>query len=479
MLRAGTARSIITPPVGMTMAGYAAREGAAIDKDDELSATALVLDDERTRIAIMALDLIFIKEPLVSTLRGKVGQRLGVPGSHVLLNFSHTHCGPTSEGLQYDDDEQQDVLRQTYSTRLLAELPALAAQAVHRLQPARIGTGVGEARIGINRRERQADGSIILGENPAGPVDHEVRVIRVDGLNGRPIAVVFSHGCHTVTMGPKCLRWSSDYVGPARELVERAVGGLSLFLQANAGDINPVTGIGTSEDNTNEKNRLGFALGGEVLKVLASIYTESVRGQRTFIGSLSKIPYYPRIPITKEPDHAIEVKEEMLELQLGSFPQRHEADEILERWDSEVSSPIKSRTTGAPMNVARHFRHWARTLHEAVLGGLKPAVQIPIQAIRVGNLGVVAVPGETFTSQGVEVKKQSPFPHTLFIGYSNGCLAYIPTRDAYPAGGWSLRERYYVPDMIFQAYLLPTALAPDSSERVVNKSVELLRQLHA
>src|SRR5579875_93226 len=35
------------------------------------------------------------------------------------------------------------------------------------------------------------------------------------------------------------------------------------------------------------------------------------------------------------------------------------------------------------------------------------------------------------------------------------------------------------PDMIFQAYLLPTALAPDSSERVVNKSVELLRQLHA
>ncbi len=479
MLRAGAARSIITPPVGMTMAGYAAREGAAVDKDGELSATALVLEDERTRIAVIAFDLVFIQEPLVSTLREKIGKSLGVQRSHVLLNFSHTHCGPTSEGLQYDDDEQQDLLRRAYTSRLLTEIPALVALAAHRVQPARIGTGVGEARIGINRRERLADGSVILGENPEGPVDHEVRVIRVDDTSGRPIAVVFAHGCHTVTMGPQCLRWSPDYIGPARELVERAVGGLSLFLQANAGDINPITGIGTGEDNTNEKNRLGFALGGEVLKVLSSIYTESIRGERTLIGSLAKIPYYPRIPVTKEQDVTLAVKEEMLELSLQPFPEREEADQILEKWESEVSSLVKSRASGAPMNVARHFRHWARALRKSVASGQKAAVQIPVQAVRVGNLGIVAVPGETFTLQGKEVRSQSPFPDTLFVGYSNGCLAYIPTKDAYPAKGWSLQERYYVPDMIFQAYLLPTALGPDSSERVVNKSLELLRQLYA
>src|SRR5438046_1536301 len=120
-----------------------------------------------------------------------------------------------------------------YSARLRAEVPGLAAMAASRLVPARLGTSVGEARIGINRRELTPDGSILLGENPSGPVDHEVRVIKFDDFEGRPIAVLFAHGCHTVTMGPKFLAYSADYVGPARELIERSLGCLSLFLQAN------------------------------------------------------------------------------------------------------------------------------------------------------------------------------------------------------------------------------------------------------
>ena len=92
-------------------------------------------------------------------------------------------------------------------------------------------------------------------------------------------------------------------------------------------------------------------------------------------------------------------------------------------------------------------------------------------------MALVAVPGETFCTQGMEVKRQSPFSSTLFLGYSNGCISYIPTRDAYPPQGWTITERYDVPDMIFQAYLLPTALLPDCGERVVDKALELLQRL--
>ena len=402
MPRAGAARCVITPPTGMTMGGYAAREGVAQDKAGELYATALVFEDERTRIAILALDLLFVQEPLASNLRQDIGARIGVSKSNVMLNCSHTHCGPTSEGLQYDDDEHQKRFRDAYNARLRNELPALAALAVHRLRPARIGLGEGEARIGINRRERQADGSILLGENPDGPVDHSVRVIRLDDVEGKPIAVVFAHGCHTVTMGPKWLHWSSDYVGPARQLIEQNVGGLSLFVQANAGDINPLTGIGTKEDNTDEKRRLGLTLGAEVLKVLATIYTESIRGPRNFISSLSKIPYYPRLPIQTERDSTIEVREETLELLLQGFPTPEEAKQILEKWESEVSSLISKNSNGAAMNVARLFLHWARALHHAVTSGRKACIQIPIQAVRIGDVGIVAVPGETFSLQGLK-----------------------------------------------------------------------------
>jgi neutral ceramidase len=478
MPKAGVARCTITPPTGMTMAGYGGREGTAEDKDGELFATALVLDDERARIVIVTFDLIFIEKSLVSDLRERIGKRIGVPEQHVLLNCSHTHCGPTSNQLRYDDDEFQDQLRHAYATRLLIEIPALAYLASHRARPVRIGTGVGEARIGINRREVQPDGSILLGENPKGPVDHEVRVIRVDDLEGRPIAVVFAHGCHPVTMGPKCLKWSADFVGPARELIEQNVGCLSLFLQASAGDINPITGIGADEDNTNEKKRLGFTLGAEVVKVHSSIYTESIRGPRVLIGSLSKIPYYRRIPLKGDSPCTIKVREEMLELCLQDLPNLDEAKQILGGYESEISTLLKNNVSGAPLNVARLFRHWALVLNDYVANARKPAIQIPIQAIKLGDLGIVTVPGETFSLQGMEVKRRSPFANTLFLGYTNGCVSYIPTRDAYPARGWSVTERYYVPEMSFQAFPIPTALAVDSGERIVSKSLDLLRQVH-
>lgn len=460
------------------MAGYGAREGVAEDKDGELLATALVIDNGVTRSAIISFDLIFIQEPLVSFLREEVGRRIGVGRENVLLNFSHTHCGPTSKGLQYDDDEGQDRLRDSYASKLRMEIPALAALAWRRIQPVRVGTGLGEAKIGINRREFQPDGSVLLGENPDGPVDHEVRVLRIDDMEGRPVGVIFSHGCHPVTMGPKCLRWSADFVGAARDLIEDNLGCLSLFLQANAGDINPISGIGPDEDNTNEKKRLGFTLGAEVLKVHQSVYTESVRGPREYIGSLSKIPYYPRVPVKRNREFVLKAREEMLELFCQELPTLQSAKEILDKWENEVQNLLQRGMTGGSVNVARLFRRWAHVLYDYVASGKKPVIRIPIQAIQLAEFALVAVPGETFTLQGMAVKRDSPFENTLFIGYSNGCVSYLPTRDAYPKEGWAIHQRYHVPEMIFQAFPIPTALAPDSSDRIINKSLELLTQLN-
>ena len=244
MLQAGIARSTITPPNGLTMAGYAGRQGVAQGIDADLTATALVLENRGIRVAIVGFDLAFLLGNLLNGVRRAPSEGLGIPKSHILLNCSHTHCGPTMEGYLYDDDPRQHRMRSDYVGRVTEEMLRLASGALEDLEGARLATGTGEARIGINRRERGKEGDIILGENPDGPVDHEVRVIRVDDLQGRPKAVVFAHGCHTVTMGPKYLKWSPDYIGPARQLIESSLGCLSLFLQANAGDINPIIGIG-------------------------------------------------------------------------------------------------------------------------------------------------------------------------------------------------------------------------------------------
>jgi hypothetical protein len=381
MLRVRVARTTITPPEGMSMLGYAGREGVAQGKDGELYATALVLEDERTRVGILRCDRAFVQEPLASVLRRQIGVRLGVPPRHVLLNASHTHCGPTLQDFHYDDDPAQQRMREAYSAWLCKEIPEVGGRAVDRLCRARLGTATGEARIGVNRREPQPDGSVILGGNPMGPVDKEVRVIRIDDLEGRPVAVVFAHGCRPVTMGPKCLRWSADYVGSARDLVEGILGCLSLLLQANGGYINPVTGIGSGEDDWDAKNRIGLTLGGEVLKVHSSIYTNSVRAPRTFFGTLAKASIYARVKLEREPEYVLAVRESTLGLPIQELPGFETAREILERCEAEVTRLTAEKSSEAALNVARRWRHWARALFDVVANGGRPLLLGSVQAL--------------------------------------------------------------------------------------------------
>jgi neutral ceramidase len=479
MLRAGIARSMITPPLGMTMVGYAGREEAAQGIDEDLTTTALVLESQGTRVAIVGFDLAFLQGELLLRTRCALADALGIPAAHVLINCSHTHCGPTMNAYYYDDDSEQHRMRAEYEAHLVEEMPRLAAAAVADLGDARLVTATGEARIGINRRELDDAGDIILGENPDGPVDHEVRVVRIDDMGGRPKAIVFAHGCHTVTMGPKCLQWSPDYVGPARRLVESALGCLSLFLQGNAGDIDPITGIGADEDNTDAKNRIGTTLGGEVLKVCSRLYSDTVRGPRTIFGMLAKASAYPRVAVSGEADTRIAVKEIPIELPLMEYPTLAQARELEETCINDLRDAKASGGARARLNVAQRYVYCARSLVDRVENKRKRALDATIQVISIDELAIAAFPGETFAASGMAVKEHSPFPSTLFLGYSNGCLTYIPTQDAYPPEGWSFFRRYHIPDMLFlQSYGVGSALESGTAEMVVDRTVNLLEEMY-
>ena len=129
--------------------------------------------------------------------------------------------------------------------------------------PCRLGFGQGEVRIGINRRERRADGQIILGQNPSGPVDPRVAVLRIDGVDGSPLAAVLNYACHPVSLGSQCTEISADFPGMARRLVEEQTGAMCLFLQGATGNINPLL---MGWDWTHLA-RLGLPLGAEAVRI--------------------------------------------------------------------------------------------------------------------------------------------------------------------------------------------------------------------
>jgi hypothetical protein len=458
------------------MVGYYARDGVSAGVERPLTATALVLSTDDAKVAIVSCDLIFIQNPVADEIRQRIAEAIQTDPNCVLINCSHTHCGPTLPGFTFESQEQQKI-QGKYLENLKYLLTGCVLAANRTLRPARIGFDRGSTRIGINRRERDADGKIVLGENPDGPMDPDVAVVRVDEAGGKPLAVLFSYGCHTVTMGPKCLRLSPDFPGPARQLIEYATGAKALFLQGAGGDINPITGIGAAEDDTENMTRLGHTLGAEVIQTMMRIRTHQKRGPRVLFSSLSRNFTYPYVA-TEESDCEIAIAAKIVQLPMLPLPSLDDARKILE---IRTQSLEEARKEGLPeyrLAALLRFCDWARTLYRSVESGA-PQTSIPLNlhAIRINDIALTTAGGETLVELGLGVKRASPLPNTVFLGYTNGCIGYIPPANAYPSDGWSPWETYSIPDMLFQSYQLPMALSPEGGQMVIDHSVGLLNRL--
>jgi len=470
-LFAGAARAVITPPVGIRMMGYTVQESVSQAVERELTATALVLSDGRTKAVMLACDLLFIQNPHIDQIRQSIGRRVGVPAEHVLVNFSHTHLGPMLPGWQRDSADQQ-ALQERYLAALEDQLAGVAAAADCRLEPARLGVAKGRAPLGINRRERLADGRVIIGENPTGAIDHELGVVRIDLLNGQPLATIMIAACHTVVLGPRTTALSPDFVGPAREIVERATGAPALFLQACAGNINPACGIGTGgPEQYDDLARMGAMLGGETLKAWASIRTHNRHGPRHVVQSVAAISAWDYEALPTESVECFGIASRRKTLEMAPLPDRATAEEQLadaRRARDEARAQCKPPGV---LHVVERLLAWAELVYEAVAaGGKRPTLELVGWALRINDLALVAVNGEPFAELGLEVKRRSAVPNTFLLGYSNGCLGYLPTPAAFDEGGMEVVESY-------RNYLLPTGFTREWGPMVVETALEMISEL--
>ena len=65
-----------------------------------------------------------------------------------------------------------------------------------------------------------------------------------------------------------------------------------------------------------------------------------------------------------------------------------------------------------------------------------------MHAVRIGDGVIVTGPGETFTEYGIAVKERSPGAPTLYAGYTNEILGYLPTAAEYAFGGYEAGYGY-------------------------------------
>ncbi|MGH1524120.1 hypothetical protein ACRAWC_08795 [Leifsonia sp. L25] len=243
------------------MSGFAGRADSTGTHDD-LIANAVVLRHEGAGggIAIICCDLLFLARSQVERIRSAISAATGIGETDIIISSSHNHYGPVV------DDRGETIVSSSspqttpYLENLANVLAGLVLQASTRVKPAVLSTGVGAATLGINRRELTPDG-IILGNNPDGPLNPRVAVLRVDGADGQPIAAVVNHACHGVSLAHECTEYSADFPGVLREVLGEATGAEVLFVQGAAGDINPRFMSWT----WNNPKRLGHLLAAEAM----------------------------------------------------------------------------------------------------------------------------------------------------------------------------------------------------------------------
>jgi hypothetical protein len=453
--RAGVGRVEITPPLTAPHASWGAQVHVLPDGvEAALWATALVVDDGATRAAWIDLDIVVITGEEAQAIRAAVAATLGIPEAQVRVSVTHNHAGPPPSAWNWTG-QGQAALAGYFG--LLPELAAGAALlARNDLRPARLGVGVGESRVGVNRRETAPDGRPVTGANADGFTDPQVFVLRIDDRDGGPIVAVVGYTMHPTTLGPTNRLISPDWPGHMKRTVEAITGTTCLFVQGAAGNVGP--GPRGFTDDLKVMREIGKQVGCEAARVWLGIDLPAVRLRHDrVIESGAPLSTWLAEPID-EPAPVVRFAERDVALPVQEQPPVAEAAARVEaaqrRLDELKAAGAADEEVAAATFVTKraNMAHWRAETY-----GGRDNVVVPIYLLQIGPAVFAGIGGEPFAEIGAAIKRRSPFPHTWFGGYTNGWAGYIPTAEAYPQGGYEVDTTPFAPEAA--AILVEAAVA--------------------
>ena len=450
-LSAGVGVATVTPPVGYVMHCLGLRREPSVGVHDDLRAKALVLEGEGGPLAVVSLDIVYIPRAVVEDIRRRVTALTGICGERVMLACTHNHTTPDfPENLGEETAQAQGYDK--YRPLFVELVAGAVSQAYHRLQPARLGSAAGRLSGWTTNRR-----------HPERAIDDTLGVIRVDREDGEPLACLVSWACHTLAVGGQYRLWTADYPAYAAQVIERAHPRATfMFLQGAHGDVLPFDwafGKADSRVRATYENarRLGYALGGEALRLMQQIETSG--DARLGVASVEA-----RLPGRTLP-WSLEEARAVLEETIAANPgwQSERWTEAMDHGNSALLAPGYYRVAHARSQVS-------------ILASVPREMPAQLQVFRLGEAAIAANPGELFNSLGAQIKENSPFPHTLLATCANGSVGYIPARRDYEdLEGLPLRE---LVDAVRYRYLYGVATAmvnPGAGELVVEATQELLR----
>jgi len=392
--------------------------GKLTGQEGELRATAIVLAQGSTRLAIVSCDVLMLTRDLLDPVAAEIEQSCGIPASNVLIHTTHTHHAPSTMRVHaYDRDEKFCKEVQQGILQAVREAQQRLADATFSFQHAQ------ETTVGQNSRLMLQDNTIYwVGPfddqvGPTGPFDPDLPVLAFRDAQGKNLAVIFGHSTHTIGSLQPGVR-SPAFYGMAAQRMEQDLGGTFCFLEGASGSTHRLKG-----DAVEASQKIESA----VRAALAE----------------AQLQENPQLKSLKRP----------FTFRVRQFDEQAE--------DQAVTAYCTKRIPGHEQGVIDVFRTMRKEL--AAQQGQERSTWL--QTIRIGNVAIVGVPAEFFTVLGVEIKRRSPFEHTYIAELSNDWVGYIPNREAYKLGGYQVWTGFH------------SYAEAGTGERMVDAAVEMLSEL--
>ena len=402
----------ITPTKLPVIVSGSFQERTADTVQDRLMARALVLDDGTTKLALVVVDTLMMSRGLLDEAKSLAAQATGIPAERMLISATHTHSAPSVMaclGSRVDE---------AYRAGFAESLAKAVQQANEHLGPARVGWAVvqdpahNHCRRWIFRPDRmQMDpfGKQTVRAHmhpgyqspnhigPAGPADPDLSVLSVQTPEGRPLAVLANYAMHYFGSTPV----SSDVCGHFGDALAELIG-------APAVDP-PFVGM-LSQGTSGDSHWMDYSQPPAAIDLQG--YTEALA--QVARQAYETIDYHRWV--------SLDMAETTLRLR------RRVPDEERLAWARNIVAGLGERL---PRELPEIYACEQLYLHA------EPEVELKLQAVRIGELGITAIPNEVYGLTGLKIKTRSPLQPTFNIELANGGEGYIPPPEQHRLGGYT------------------------------------------
>lgn len=388
-LQAGAAKVDITPKDLTGFVSVWAKPFSGVH--DPIYARALVINNGSTTAAIVATDLVEFGDSL--PLRKRIESELAIPADHILIVSSHDHNAPRSGPITPGTSSQngRPASPQEYSIFVDNQILAALHQAASSMKPARIGVRASKADFNENRNAYTAHGW--GGPDPNGPSDKTLWVVKIEDMQGDPIAILMNYAIHSVVAGPDNDLITGDLAGAAERYVERHFDNkaVALWSMGAAGDQNPKYNMSIPDEGKDKNPAKNQALAYEAIDATGlSLAAEVIRTaeQIQHMSTTAKISAAERV------------------FSCATMPPQ----------------PRKDDEHGPKLDIPANMKKPAP---------LPPSMDVRLGLIQINQIALAGVSGEVFTKIYWHLKSESPYSNTILLTMANDRVGYIADDASY------------------------------------------------